>query len=1017
MTGDIDDVGDARAVHDDADRIPDPRPQHTPLWALLSRWLLGLEAWLRSHGGTRLRRGLRAFWAVVALAGAVLLFGPVINEPMSLDDITGSASTATDTWIARDFDVDYTIERTDEGRLEAEVVETIGAFFPDGVAETGIVRVLPTQYEGHALDPSDIEVTVDGEPATVDRSESSDQLTLTLSPGTSTTAPLSGDHEFVLHYRLHDLAYTDVDEATGASVDLLAWDVFGPSWPQAFSGLDVSITLPAELDDALVRQPRGALAWTLLAAGEWLSPEDPPAGAGAPPGAVSYGFTNDQNIPPYASARFTMVFEPGTFVMPPPTPLFLVQSFGPLLPLLFLAVTLLLALAARAVAWSDARGRPWFVAQSDPPKGLSARAAAQVLRTPRTFELASALEAVSGRGRPDRTALLRAAARAARRTGRLGDRVRATLGYLSASEYAGQLRGGLRRIPTGFVRDVFIAAPLALTLLQWGLVRQLSHQEPLAVVWWPAAFVVVSSAISLVVLALALTARPLTRKGALVRQHLLGIGVYAERTQLLDRATTRDPLLAYAVVASGRGEARDTGRRVLSLIEGELGDQAASRGWRSSDFLSAPRILVRVVAVVLFAASVTAAAVLPNPYPRSLDPVAYSGDIPGTYFNEVRSFEADAVLTVDDDRRARLAVTERIVVDFATESTSEVPQFVRQWPTRADGQELGLAVTGVTLDGTDAAYRASREGDTELMTTMFREVLTGEHEVVVTYELASPVLAATGARVAEGSDTVDRLRWTALLEGWESSPGWQQDDAPSPLTLSLTIPDALAGSALAAGWITEDTDSSDSARLWEQTVVPFGRVASDAADDTGTIDSREPVAGGTRYLLDVREDGNGFPFELRVNDLGAMLDYPAGTFAGPDPGALVLQKVRDAFPLALVVALGVVALAIGAVSALAARRRGSRRAPPGFVRDLVWWLGSSTAVSTVWLFVWASSDMPGDWPEFPPLGLSALAAIVGAAACWAFTLRQQPSTARGASRPAGRAPSGAARAKRSATRR
>ncbi|QJU52750.1 hypothetical protein SCB71_05250 [Herbiconiux sp. KACC 21604] len=987
MAGDIDDAAD--------DRIPDPRPQHTPLWSILSRWLLALEAWLRSHGGTRLRRGLAAFWAVVALAGGVLLFGPVINEPMSLDDITGSASSATDTWIARDFDVDYTVERTDEGRLEADVVETIGAFFPDGVAETGIVRVLPTQYEGHALDPSDLEVTVDGEPATVDRSESSDQLTLTLSPGTSATAPLTGDHEFVLRYRLHDLAYTDVDEATGASVDLLAWDVFGPSWPQAFSGLDVSVTLPAELDDALVRQPRGALAWTLLSAGEWLTPEDPPADAGAPPGAITYGFTNDQNIPPYASARFTMVFESGTFVMPPPTALFIVQSFGPLLPLLFLAVTLLLALAARAVAWSDARGRPWFVAQSEPPRGVSVRAAAQVLRTPRTFELATALDAVSGKGRPDRTARLRAAARAARRTGRLGDRLRATLGYLSASEYGGQLREGLRRIPTGFVRDFFIAAPLALTLVQWGLVRQLSHQEPLAVVWWPAAFVLLSSAISLIVLAVALSARPLTRKGALVRQHLLGIGVYAERTQLLDRATTRDPLLAYAVVASDQGAARGTGRRVLDLIEGELGDDTASRGWRSSDFLSAPRILVRVVAVVLFGASVTAAAVLPNPYPRSLDPVAYSGDLPGTSFNEVRSFEADAVLALDDDRRARLTVTERIVVDFATESTSQVPQVARQWPARADGQELGLSVTSVTIDGTDAPYRASREGDTELMTTMLGEVLTGEHEVVVSYELASPVVAATGARVAEGSDTVDRLRWAALLEDWESSAGWPYDEAPSPVTVSITIPDALAGSALAAGWITEDTDSSDSARLWEETVVPFGRVATDAADDTGSTDSRDEVAGGTRYVLDLRENDNSFPFELRIADLGAMLDYPAGTFAGPDPDALAWQKVRDAFPLALVVALGVLALAIGAVSALVARRRGSRRAPPGFVRDLVWWLGSSTAVSTVWLFVWASSDMPDDWPEFPPLALAALAAVVGAAACWSLTLRERPAAATG----------------------
>ncbi|MDO9396470.1 MAG: DUF2207 domain-containing protein, partial [Herbiconiux sp.] len=387
MTG----IGGTTGEAEPDDRIPDPQPKPTPLWALLSRWLLALEAWLRSHGGPRLRAGLWAFWGAVGLVGGILLVGPVINEPMSLDDITDSASSATDTWIARDFDVDYTLSRTDDGRLVADVVETIGAFFSDDVDETGIVRVLPTQYEGHALDPSGIEASVDGAAADIRRSESADQLTLTLTPGTADdAAPLSGDHEFVISYRLHDLAYATTDDAVdGSPVDLLAWDVFGPSWPQGFSGLDVTVTLPDDLDAQLLRQPRGSLAWTLLSAGEWLEPEP-----GGSPGTVTYGFSNDQNIPPHASARFTMVFASGTFTLPPPTPLFLVQSFGPLLPLVFLLLTLLFALAARAVAWSDERGDPWFVAQSEPPDGVGPRLAAQVLRTPDALELATALGAV-----------------------------------------------------------------------------------------------------------------------------------------------------------------------------------------------------------------------------------------------------------------------------------------------------------------------------------------------------------------------------------------------------------------------------------------------------------------------------------------------------------------------------------------------------------------------------------------------------------------------------------------------
>ncbi len=985
------------------ERITDPRPQHTPLWSLLSRWLLALEAWLRSHGGTRLRAGLWGFWGVVALAGGILLFGPVINPPMTLDDITDSASHATDTWIARDFDVDYTLGRTADGRLEAEVVETIGAFFPDDVDENGIVRVLPTQYQGHALSPSDIAVTLDGGPAAVQRSESADQLTLTLTAPDA--ARLDGDHEFVVRYRMHDLAYSTTDRlSAGDPIDLLAWDVFGPSWPQAFAALDVTVTLPDDLDAALVRQPRGSISWAIVSAGEWLEPQP-----GAPPGLVSYGFTNDQNIPPHASARFSLAFQPGTFTMPPPTPLFLLQTFGPLLPLVFLALTLLFALAARAVAWSDARGRPWFTVQYSAPDGVSPRMAAQLLRTPRTLELAGALgeigtagaaaSAKGGSAKPSRADRLRAAARAANRTGRLGDRIRARLAYLVAPERQGQFRSGFRRVPSGFVRDAFIAAPIALTIMQWGLVRQLSHQAKLAVVWWPAAFVLASSLIALVVLVIALSARPLTRRGALVKQHLTGIAAYADRTSLLERATAGDTVLPYAVLTV---EPREAGRRTLALLEAELGDPDAAKGWRAPGFLSTPRILVRILAVALLAATVTAAALLPNPYPRSPDYSANSGDLPGTYFNRVDAFEAAATLTVDGGRHATLTATEHLTVDFGTESTAEVPQFARQWPTRLDGQELGLRVTAVTLDGTDARYTTAREGDSVLLTTAFSRVLSGKHELDIAYTVDSPMVAApasgasaAAASAAGSSGPVDRLRWVSLLEGWDDASVWRDEPAASPLSISLTVPDGLAPS-LAAGWITLDTESSDSVRQWEDSVVPFGAYAATgaAAAPSGTTDEVTNSAGTTTYRLDLRSDGDGgYPFDLTVDDVGAMLDFPAGTVAGPDAAALTLHTVAGALPLALTVTLGSLALALGLLGVAAAVRRRSRRAPPGLLRDVIWWLGTSAAVSTVWLFVWATSDMPDDWPEFPPLGLSALAAFAGGILCLTVTLRQRPPTA------------------------
>nr|WP_228508022.1 DUF2207 domain-containing protein [Herbiconiux sp. VKM Ac-1786] len=946
---------------------------------------------------------------------------------MSLEDITGSADTATDTWIARDFDVDYTVERGDDGRLTAHVEETITAFFPDDVEVTGIRRVLATQYQGHALDPSDITATVDGVAVEPRRSETTDQLTLDLepaaggsavsgpdalgpdAPGTSAPVPggsavLQGDHVFVIAYDLHDLAYlttqadasnTDDDENPDtAPVDLLEWDVFGPDWRQALAGLDVSVTLPDDVDAQLLQQPRGTLAWLLIGGGEWLAPEP-----GPDPGTTRYGFTNDQNIPPYAQARFRMVFEPGTFTMPAPTALFWLQTYGPLAPLAILIATLLLALAARAVAWSDARGRPWFIAQYDPPAGVSVRMAAQILREPAALELAEALArarsapraATSKRrwGRRKKTGttappapsaarqrLLREASRVAARTGRLGDRPRALGRYLTASERAGQVREGIRRIPRGFVRDLFIAAPLALTVVQWGLVRQLSHQTVLAVVWWPVAFVLLSSVVAVVVLAIALTSRPLTRKGALLKQHLRGVGVYAERTRMLARGPLREDALAYAVLMS---PPRDAGRGVVALIDQELGEDS-SRGWRSRSFLGGGRIGLRMLALLVVAGAIASVALLPTPFPRSFDYATYSADVPGATFTKVESLDAVAELTRSDDGTARLAVTERLDVTFDDEG-SRVPQFAQQWPREIDGQDLGLSVEDVRVDGSSARFETRPDGDTLLLVTRLTEVLSGSHEVEVDYVLGSaavaqaPVSGGSGSGASDPDAVVDSVRWAALLEGWEYDSNWGDDPGLDPLRLELRVPEALAGEAVAGGWITRDTDSAEEPNQWAEDVVPFGAVASEL-EPSGDSTS---VADGVRsWVLDLRQDGDaGWPFELTVDDLGARLDFPAGTFAGPDPSALAATRTAAVLPVAVVVALGGLALLLGLGGLLLRRRHRESLATPGAGRDLVRWLAPALGVAAIILFIWMTIDMPDDRPEFAPLALSALAAAAG----------------------------------------
>lgn len=945
------------------DRIDDDPPQHSPLWRLLSGWLLGLEGWLRSHGGEPLRIGIRAFWGLIGAVGVFLLIGPVINPPLSLDDILDSSETAADQWIARDFAADYTVELADDGTLVAQVEERITAFFPDDIDESGIQRVLITDFEAHELRPSDISATLDGQPIEIEQETDPVLLTLTLDSGER----LSGDHEFVLRYTLHDLAFVTEDRSTGNTIDLLEWDVFGPGWSTAVGGIDVRVSIADELNDALVRDPRGVVAWTLLADGDWLEPE-----GDAPAGFTAYQFSNDQNLPPYANAIFTFVFEPGTIAMPEPSTWFWVQTYGPLVPLVFLALTLLLAIAARLVAWSDARGRPWYVAQSEGPDGVPARLAAHILRAPRAMELAGALDAIPRRGSAAaRREQVLAAGRAAKRTGRLGDAARALTLYVRGPERAEQLKRGLRRIPRGFVRDAFIAAPIALTLVQWGLVRQLSYQRLPEGVWWPEAFVLASTVISVIVLALALSARPLTFEGAVVKQHLLGIGVFAERTSLLERGPVRDAALPYAVLTA---EPRGAGAAVTSLVEADLGGPIPPGSWLVSDYLTPPRLLVRVLALLVVAGSIVIAASVPNPYRGNAGYIAYNYDVAGTVWTQVEGIAASAELTRDDDGRAVIEATETLTVIFE-EGGSTPPQLVRQWRNVVDGQNLDLSIDRVLIDGSPVPFVIESEKDTLYMRTAMTTPIAGTFEVRIDYRMGS---AAVASQAIDG-EVIDRVRWSALLQGWKYRYGGD-DDLLEPLTLEFRVSEELAGLALQAGWATIDTSIGDGPRQWPLAVIPFGSTGDEPDGDAVTETTVRDDAVLAHSLEIGHTDLDAYPATITWRDLGTMLDFPAGTFTGPSEAELRGTQFAATWPWALTVVVGWLGFGLGALAVvLVARGRWNVIARSSVLRDALRWLAPALGVAASILFVWLSVDIPADHPVVGPTGWAALAGLVGGA--------------------------------------
>lgn len=965
-------------------RIPDPQPEHTPLFRLLASILIRVEATLRARGGAALRRTLVVLGVLVGMVGAFLLVGPIVNEPMSFDDVIEAADVDTVDWVARDAVIRYDISRDADGSFVARVSERYTADFRNG-PERAVERVLPLEFEGGDVRLEVTRTAIDGADARLSRKDHGTHAVLELeSPDGSR---LDGEREIVIEYELRNLAVPEADEATGDEVENFDWNVFAVDWPQAVKGLTVEVTLPEDLDSALVRAPRASVSWLLVSGISWIEPDDELTTAST----VGYSFTNDQGLPPHADARVLLSFPAGTFEMPPHTTLFWWQTYGPILPLALLVVLLPFALAARAVAWADVHGRPWIEEEYDPPKGVGPRLAAQLVRAPFGAELAAELEAL--RPLRGRSACLASLARTASRTGRAGNALSALRAYLFGPERREALTRGLRRIPSGYVRDAFIVAPLALTLLQWGLVRQLSHQRVLAVVWWPTAFFWLTVAISAVVLWIALTARPLTLRGALIAQHLRGVELYAGRTLLLDRGPLDDPLLPYAALF---GRPRSAGESVRRLAVAESGDREADRGWRDEHFIAAPVTVSAVLAVALLGGAVATLATQPYPYPVNYDTEIFDHDLPGTLGTTIHGFEADAELRREADGSAVLTVRERLEADF--EPGGRVPQFAREWPDLRYGQSLGLRVDEVRIDGQPVPFREIPRPRSTGMVTQLTEVLEGRYQVEVDYALASAAVAAE-----RDGEPVEQVRWAAVYDGWDSDIAWGYNDDFSA-RIELTVAPDLADEMVAGGWLTRDYEAPRVRFERGEGIAPWHQSAElDGPDAPATVigaESRQ-ADGSLRVAIEPRRESEygdwAGPFFF--SDLGAVLDFPEGTFAGPDRDAARADEILYQVPTVVVLGLAL-ALNGGAIWAfVAGRRRKTPRAGLS-LRTLSFFVLPVAGTGQFLLFYWMTSDMPGDDGRFALVGWPTLLAIVlGAAQLWSViarprSLSHRPATER-----------------------
>ncbi|WP_053385029.1 DUF2207 domain-containing protein [Leucobacter celer] len=974
-------------------RIPDPQPAHTPFFQWLARVLTAVEARLRARGDAAVRNAIKYFWCLMALVGVFLLLGPIINAPLDIDDVLDSAKLSEVDWVATDAQIDYALARTADGGFSADVAERYTARFTNG-PEAAVERMFATEFNGRDTRFELHAATIDGEPADVEVRRGATVTRVVISPPDG--ARLEGEREIALAYELRDLVTTEIDAATEQEVDSWSWPLLGPSWPQATKGVEVSLTLPHELDDALVRAPRAYVGWLLLSGTEWLTPEEETAQG------VRYAFSNDDTLPPYPDLFIDTSFEAGTFEQPPTTPLFWLQTWGPLMPLVLLAILLLFALAARRIVWADSAGDPWYLPRSDPPDSLSPARAAQLLDRPWHAELISELgagpagskSARKTKGKPadpggrDRELWLAAVARAGMRAGRIGNFPSVARRRARWRAHDHPVEDRLRWVPDSYVRDTFIFGSLAIALLQWGLLRQLSHQVILTVVWWPGLFVLASTVLALVIIGVVGRPRPLTRAGALAVQQLKGIDAYTRATRLLDRGPADEPLLPYAVLFEGP---RRAGRAVAGHAARESGDRWLGRGWRTEHFVSLPAVLTLVAAVALLAGSIVTVSTQPVPY-NDEDFITWPGSgLSGAIWAQVEGFDVSAELDRDENGRARLSVVERDTVRF-TPGGASVPQLAREWPRERLGQDLGFEIADVRVDGESVPFREITGPQSIVMATRTSEVLDGLYEVEIEYTLTSPVVST-----ANGPEPMQQLRWTAWYDFWDdtyytnAASAFDGTAPVRPLRVQLTVVPELADEIRSGGWIDFDHkrdrvpyENGNWFQPWEyenrvyldddlgvsrpyELRIGDERTLDDGAlvvsVDAETVESREgedyaeeKPAGPWQISEEINATFEKYELDLN-NDLGAVLNFVPGTFANVDEQAYERYRLARQLPFATVLGLAalVSAASIGVfVFALRTRRRASAS-----LRTISFAAIPLAAAAQSVLFCWAVMTMPG----------------------------------------------------------
>jgi len=487
--------------------------------------------------------GLSGLAATSALAATPEAAGGTAQA--AVQPATESLRHGVDDFSFASMHADYQLGRDDEGHSTLTTAETLVARFPETDQNHGIRRYLPTHYRGQPTGVSIVSVTdetgADRDYETEDFSDDDDAdfLEVTIADDDF----VHGEQTYVITYeQTHVILFPD-----DTSDQEFYWEVNGTGWAQPFDTVSATVHVAPELVSDLTG--RTACYQGGSASGAACDSLDEAADGD---GWVVEATAND--LGRGEGLTLAVGFADGTFV--PRDDSFTANPFPTIALLAALAALVagLVAVFARATRWRDQPGRPTIIAEYLPPEGvnllqaggvLGGKAAGKALTAQfLQFAVRGNVRVLEGDGKnhyllelrtragldPTERAVLDALFPASKKIGTVRDftkkstKLGPALQKVVAASRKELLTDGLREKKGGSLRRWLLGAALFAGI--FALVASIIALATEVAGAWPALFLVVGLAAAILTIVVTADVRPLTARGAELRDYLKGVTVY-----------------------------------------------------------------------------------------------------------------------------------------------------------------------------------------------------------------------------------------------------------------------------------------------------------------------------------------------------------------------------------------------------------------------------------------------------------------------------------------------------------